>query len=68
MKDLPSTFLFILLPLILHNETLALTNYQIREICQKERKKKTCQKNLEYKKLNLNEGRRIEIPVIPHRQ
>ena len=46
----------------------SLTNYQIKEICQKKYNKTSCIKNLKLKKLNLLEGNRIEIPVIPFKK
>ena len=50
--------------LIFENNSIALTDYQIKVICQKKRKRRTCIKNLEIKRSKLLKGKRIEIPVI----
>ena len=49
----------------MENSAYSLSNYRIKEICQKKTKKSTCIKNLKIKKLNLLKGNKIEIPVIP---
>ena len=61
-----SLFLFALV--ILGNKSFALTNYQIKKICQKEPNKSNCIKNLQEKKSNLQKGNLIEIPVIPYKR
>ena len=65
MRLLLTTFLYLFGFFFFLDHTLALTDYQIREICRKERRKFTCIKILQKKKYNLLEGNRIEIPVIP---
>ena len=58
--------LFISLNLLMNeHKTYALNNFQIREFCQRDRRKLTCIKNLKIKRSNLLKGKRIEIPVIP---
>ena len=49
-------------------ESLSLTNYQIKKICKKEKKELTCIKNLLEKKSNLRKGKYIEIKVIPYKR
>ena len=49
-------------------ESLSLTNYQIKKICKKERKELSCIKNLLEKKSNLQKGKYIEIKVIPYKR
>ncbi len=49
------------------DESFSLTNYQIKQICKKVQRTSTCIKNLQEKKNNLEEGKLIEIPVIPYR-
>ena len=64
-------FNFLLYSLILfsfENSAYPLSDNQIKEICQKKQRKLTCIKNLKLKKLNLIEGNRIEIPVIPFKK
>ena len=46
----------------------AMTDNRIIEICKKEARRSTCINNLKIKKLDLLEGRRIEIPVIPFKK
>ena len=49
-------------------ESLSLTDYQIRKICKKEKWEFTCIKNLQKKRYNLQKGNLIEIPVIPNKR
>ena len=49
------------------DESLSLTDYQIKKICRKEKKELTCIKNLQEKRSNLQKGNPIEIPVIPYK-
>ena len=49
------------------NKSFSLTDYQIKKICKKERKQLTCIKNLKEKRSILNNGRPIQIPVIPYK-
>ena len=49
------------------NKSLALTDYQIKRICKKEKRELTCIKNLQEKRSNLLEGNLIEIPVKPYK-
>ena len=51
---------------VLVDKSLSLTDYQIRKICEKAKRKSTCIKNLKEKRTNLQEGNLIEIPVIPY--
>ena len=48
-------------------KSFALTNNQITKICKKEKRVKTCIKNLQEKRDNLQKGNLIEIPVIPYK-
>ena len=70
IKNLMKKILNSLLFLFLFSQSSAypLTNYQIKEICQKKYKKTNCIKNLKFKKSNLLQGNRIEIPVIPFKK
>ena len=68
MKLTVNLFLCLFALFILGDKSLSLTNYQIRKICKKERKEKTCIKILTEKKSNLQEGNLIEIPVIPYKR
>ena len=52
---------------IFGDKAFSLTNYQIKKICKKERRKLTCIKNLQEKNSNMKKGNLIEIPVIPYK-
>ena len=49
-------------------KSFSLTNYQITQICKKEKSSSTCIKKLHDKRYNLQKGNLIEIPVIPHKK
>ena len=67
MKFISTTILF-LLPLIsLEIKTAAITNYEIKKICDKSKLKSDCIYKLKIKKDKLLKGNRIEIPVLPFR-
>ncbi len=68
MKYLLFTFLFFLSFFINVNKSLALNDYEIRKICEKERRKSNCIKFLKQKRTNLLKGNRVEIPVIPFKR
>ncbi len=65
MKLIFKPLLFFLIIFLFENSAYSLSDYQIKEICQKKTKRSTCIKNLKSKKLNLLQGNKIEIPVIP---
>ena len=50
------------------NESLSLTNYQIKRFCTKEKRISSCVKDLQEKRSDLEKGKRIEIPVIPYKR
>ncbi len=60
--------LFLLALLIFGNKSFALTDYQIKKICKKEKRRSSCIKNLQDKKTNLQKGNLIEIPIIPYKR
>ena len=49
-------------------KSFSLTNYQIKQICKKEKKASICIKNLQAQIDNLQKGNKIEIPVIPYKR
>ena len=63
-----TTYLLFFPILFSFNKAFALTDYQIKVICKEERKKSICIKKLKIKKLNLKNGKKIEIPVIPYKR
>ena len=65
MKLFFNTLFFFFILFLFENSAYSLSDYQIKEICQRKSKKSTCIKKLKFKKLNLLQGNKIEIPVIP---
>ena len=53
---------------IFGDKSYSLTDYQIKKICKKEKRKSTCIKFLEEKRSNLQKGNLIEIPVLPYKR
>ncbi len=68
MKSFFNTLLYLLVLFSFKDSANALSDNQIKQICQKNPNTLTCIKNLRIKKLNLLEGNRIEIPVIPFKK
>ena len=68
MKLFFNTLLLFFILFLFENSAYSLSNYQIKEICQKKLKRSTCIKNLKLKKLNLLQGNKIEIPVVPFKK
>ena len=68
MKLFFNSLLFLFILFLFENNAYSLSDYQIKEICQKKSKRSTCINNLKLKKLNLLQGKRIEIPVIPFKK
>ena len=68
MKLALNLYLFISVLFIFGDESFSLTNYQIKKICNNEKRKLTCIKILEEKRSNLQKGNHIEIPVIPYKR
>ena len=60
-----SLFLFSLF--LIDEKSFAITDFQIKKICKKEKRESTCIKNLQEKRSNLQKGNHIEIPVIPYK-
>ena len=52
----------------LNNESLSLTDYQIKKFCSKEKRASLCTKNLQEKRSDLQKGKLIEIPVTPYKR
>ena len=63
-----SLCIFLFGSLIIGDKAFSLTNYQIKKICKKEKRQSTCIKNLQEKRLDLEKGKLIEIPVIHYRK
>jgi len=67
MKLVLNFSIFLLAFFSFSNKSLSLTDYQIKKICNKEKRKSTCIKHLQERKSNLRKGNFIEIPVIPYK-
>ena len=67
MKLLLNFSIFILALFSFSNESFSLTDYQIKKICEKEKRVSLCIKNLQEKRSDLQKGKLIEIPVTPYK-
>ena len=67
MKLVLNLSLFLLALVILGDKSFALTDYQIKKICKKEKRESTCIKNLQEIRSNLQKGDPIEIPIKPYK-
>ncbi len=63
MKFVLNLSMFILAFFSFSNESLSLTDYQIKRFCANKKKVTLCIKNLQEKRLDLQKGKLIEIPV-----
>ena len=68
MKLFFNSLLFFFILFLFENSAYSLSDYQIKKTCQNRSKRSTCIKNLKFKKLNLLQGKKIEIPVIPFKK
>ncbi|MBW3045548.1 hypothetical protein CU306_03580 [Prochlorococcus marinus str. MU1414] len=50
------------------NESFALTDYQIKRFCAKNKRVSLCIKNLQEKRSDLQTGKPIKIPVTPFKR
>ena len=68
MKLLLNLSLLLLTIFFMVDKSHSLTDYQIKNICKKERRQSTCIKNLKDRKSNLQKGNLIEIPIIYYKR
>ena len=68
MKLVLNSSMFFLAFFSFSNESFSLTDYQIKRFCKKEKRVFLCIKNLQEKRSDLEKGKLIEIPVIPHKR
>ena len=68
MKLVLTFSMFLLAFFSLSNESFALTDYQIKRFCKKEKRVSLCIKNLQEKRSDLQKGKLIEIPVTPYKR
>ena len=67
MKLVLNFSLFLLAFFSFSNESLSLTDFQIKRFCKKEKRVSLCIKELQEKRSDLQEGKLIEIPVRPYK-
>ena len=68
MKSFFNILLVLMVLFLFENSAYSLSEKQIIEICKKKLRRSTCIENLKFKKSNLSNGNRIEIPVIPYKK
>ena len=68
MKFLLFLNLFLFTLVTFSDKSYSLTDYQIKKICKRDKRKLFCIKKLQEKRSNLYEGNFIEIPVIPYKK
>ena len=68
MKLVLNISMFLLVFFSFINESLSLTDYQIKRFCAKKKRVSLCIKNLKEKRSDLQKGKLIEIPVIPYKR
>ena len=67
MKLVLKFSMFLLAFFSFSNESFTLTDFQIKRFCKKEKMVSLCIKKLQDKRSDLQEGKLIEIPVIPYK-
>ncbi len=60
--------MFLIAFFLFSNESFSLTDYQIKRFCAKEKRVSLCIKNLQEKRVDLQKGKIIEIPVSPYKR
>ena len=68
MKLVLNLSMFLLAFFSFGNETFSLTDYQIKRLCEKEKRVFLCIKNLREKRSDLQKGKHIEIPIKPYKR
>ncbi len=68
MKLVLNFSIFLLAFFSFSNESLSLTDYQIKRFCTKQKRISSCIKDLQEKRSKLQEGKHIEIPVVPYKR
>ena len=68
MKFILNLSLFLLAFFSFNNESFSLTDYQIKRYCTKQKRISLCIKDLQEKRSKLQEGKHIEIPVVPYKR
>ena len=67
MKLILNLFLFLFALFTFVDKSFSLTDFQIKKICKKEKRVSKCINILKEKRSTLQQGKLIEIPVIPYK-
>ena len=67
MKLVLKFSMFLLAFFSFNNESFSLTDFQIKRFCKKQKRVSLCIKKLQEKRSDLQEGKLIEILVIPYK-
>ncbi len=65
MKLLLNLSLFLFSIFLIGEKSFSITDYQIKKICKKEKRELNCIRNLQEKRIDLQKGNKIEIPIKP---
>ena len=68
MKLVLKFSMFLLAFFSFSNESLSLTDYEIKRYCTKQKRISSCIEDLKEKRSTLQKGKVIEIPVTPHKR
>ena len=68
MKLVLNFSMFLLAFFSFSNDSFALTDFQIKRFCKKEKRVYLCIKKLQEKRSDLQKGKLIEIPVKPYKR
>ena len=68
MKLVLNFSMFLLAFFSFSNDSFSLTDYQLKRFCAKEKRVSLCIKNLREKRIDLQKGKLIEIPVSPYKR
>ncbi len=68
MKLALNLFIFLFALFTFGDKSLSLSDYKIKKLCKNIKRESTCIKNLQEKRSNLQEGNKIEIPVVPYKR
>ena len=60
--------IFLLTFFSISNESFSLNDYEIKRFCKKKKRVYLCIKNLQEKRIDLQKGKLIEIPVKPYKR
>tara|TARA_Y100000589_G_scaffold331952_1_gene388132 strand:+ start:1301 stop:1507 length:207 start_codon:yes stop_codon:yes gene_type:complete len=68
MNNLLILIIINLISINFYSETFAITNFEIIKICRYQKKRKKCVERLKRNREFLDQGKPIEIPVLPFRK